>query len=134
MSETAGQLAAARIPEGFARNGCAICERIARIDLSGVWKVDGSTAFHFPGRSGRIIAVPAMHPAEADPGDHWGYDRSTTTAWLAGYASGAAFDSGLRSYDLIITEESGHPCAEIVPLRRRGLPWPRFRRVRPRTR
>ena len=35
MSTTTGHPPAARIPEGFARPGCAICERIAGIDLSG---------------------------------------------------------------------------------------------------
>jgi hypothetical protein len=117
MSETAGQLAAARVPEGFARPGCVICERVAGIDLSRAWRVDADTAFHFPGnRRGRILAVPALHPAEDQ-----GKDRAVLNAWLAGYAGEVASERGLGRYDLIISEAGGHPYAEIVPRRGRRM-------------
>jgi hypothetical protein len=122
MRETAGRLAAARIPEGLARPGCAICERLARIDLSGAWRVDGDTILHFPGRRpGRVIAAPADHYRAGSPGLQ-GPGRATVSAFLAGYAGDLAADCGLGSHDLVISEKGGHPYAEIVP-RRHGGAW-----------
>jgi hypothetical protein len=121
MSETVTRTAAAAaIPEGFAQAGCRICEAIAGIDLSGYWRVDAGAALRLPGRRhGRITVASVAHSPYAFR------DRGTVNAWLAGRASEVAADENIAAYSLIITEEGGHPYAEV--LRRRSA----LRRLHP---
>jgi hypothetical protein len=117
MSDTATRTAAAAaIPEGFAEAGCRICEAIAGIDLSRYWRVDESAALRLPGRRhGRITVAPVAHSPYA------GRDRGTVNGWLAARASEVAADEGITAYDLVITEEGGHPCVQVVL--RRAASW-----------
>ena len=110
MSETVTRIRNGRIPEGFAEPGCRICGRIAGIDLSWAWKVDEDSALDFPGRLGHIIAAPAKHPQVVTHEAVAAWNR-----WLAGHASEVAAGRGITPFDLILSEDEGHPYAEIVP-------------------